>query len=225
MTAARAERPTGILRFFVVPGAVIAANTATLLGVASVVLAVPVLAGCSRALGDLDAHGDEAFRSVLRHARRTWRRDLPVTVLLWLVLAAVAGNVLALPALAPGVRTFTVGMLVPLGWVVIAWLSAYVVLAARTGAERGDLVLGATSRLLRSPGRALLAPLAVIALSPLWLLAPLTIAGGLAVPPFLLRGLWGAGPGDDAGSDGGPADARPADGAVAASDAAPSDRA
>ena len=190
MTAARAERPAGILRFFVVPGAVIAANTAGLLGMVSVVLAVPVLAGAARVLGDLDAHGDEAFRAVLRHARRTWRRDLPLTAVLWLLMGAIAGNLLAVPALAPGPRTFAVGLLVPLAWVVVSWLSADVVLAAQDDLDRGELVLRTTAHLVRSPGRALAAPAAVVALSPLWLLAPLTIAGGLAVPPFLLRALW-----------------------------------
>lgn len=190
MTTAGAYRPQGLLRLFVVPGAVIGANAAALLGAAGVLTLVPALAGSGRALSRFAEHGDEAFRAVLRHVRATWRRDAPVSLGAWMVLAAVLGHVLVLPQLAPGLRALAVGASVPLLGTLIAWTSAYVALAADASAPRSELVLATTQLLLRRPGRALLAPLAVLALSPLWLLAPLTIACGLALPPYLLTGLW-----------------------------------
>ncbi|MFC0672685.1 hypothetical protein [Brachybacterium hainanense] len=194
-------RPGGWLRAFAIPGAVIASNAAALLGALSIIGLAPGLSGSARVLGSLAEHGDEAFRTVLRHLRATWLRDLPVTAGIWLVLLAVAGNILVLPVMDPSLRTFAVGAMLPLGWVLVAFASAYVTLAADPEAARADLVLGAGRLLVTRPLRALLAPAAVIALSPLWLLAPLTIACGLAVPPYLLTALWGGGPSPDQPAD------------------------
>lgn len=190
MTVAGAYRPQGLLRLFLVPGAVIGANAAALLGVAGVLTIVPALAGAGRALSRFEEHGDEAFRAVLRHVRATWRRDAPVSLGVWMILAAVLGDVLVLPQLTPGLRALGVGAAVPLLGALISWASAYIVLAADASATRGHLVLATTQTLLARPGRAVLAPLTVAVLSPLWLLAPLTIALGFAVPPFLLTALW-----------------------------------
>src|SRR5699024_11572626 len=54
---------------------------------------------------------------------------------------------------------------------------------------------------VRRPAAALAAPALVALLSPLWLLAPLTIACGFSIPPWVLGRLWGV------GRDGGGAEA------------------
>ena len=58
-----------------------------------------------------------------------------------------------------------------------------------TGGEVTHLV--ADHELQRVPVAALAAPALVVLLSPVWLLAPLTIACGFSVPPWILGRLWG----------------------------------
>jgi len=184
----------GIVRFFVVPGAVIAANWAALLCAATVVGLLPGLAGAGRALADLQEHQDTAFRSVLCHARATVRRDFPVSVGSWALICAIILNGLFVPAISPSARTFMVGLLMPLIWLLLAWVSAYVAAAQDPAASRSTVTLRATYLCTSRPLRALLAPAAIIGLSPLWLLAPITIACGISVPPYLLSTLWRMGP-------------------------------
>jgi hypothetical protein len=57
-------------------------------------------------------------------------------------------------------------------------------------APRGEVAGAALALMMRRPLRALLAPLAIIAVSPLWMLAPLTIAIGASLPPFLVAKVW-----------------------------------
>lgn len=180
----------GLVRFFVVPGAVIAANWAALLCAATIVGLLTGLAGAGRVLTDIGEHQDTAFRSVLRHARATLRRDLPVSIGTWILICAIILNGLYVPALSPSARTFMIGLLVPLIWLLIAWVSAYVAAAQDPAASRSEVTLRATHLCTSRPLRALLAPAAIIGLSPLWLLAPITIACGLSVPPYLLATLW-----------------------------------
>lgn len=188
--AAGGYRPQGLLRLFIVPGAVIAANAAALAGVLALVGLVPALAGAGMVLDRFAAHGDEAFRAAVRHQRATWRRDLPVTCGTWMLLAAVGGNVLVLPRLPGDLRVLAVGAMLPALWALISWISAYITVAADARLDRTALVLATTHRMITHPVRALAAPAIVLAVSPLWLLAPFTLACGLAVPPYLLHALW-----------------------------------
>lgn len=181
-----------MVRFFVVPGAVIAANWAALLCAATLVGLLPGLAGAGRVLTDFREHQDAAFRSVLRHARATVRRDFPVSVGTWILICAIVLNGLLVPSISPSARTFMVGLLVPLIWLLIAWVSAYIAAAQDPAADRATVTLRATHLCTSRPLRALLAPAAIIGLSPLWLLAPITIACGISVPPYLLATLWRA---------------------------------
>lgn len=61
-------------------------------------------------------------------------------------------------------------------------------------APRGVVAGAALALLMRRPLRALLAPAAIIAVSPLWMLTPLTIAIGFSLPPFLIAKVWGQAP-------------------------------
>ncbi|APX33212.1 hypothetical protein BH708_11370 [Brachybacterium sp. P6-10-X1] len=58
------------------------------------------------------------------------------------------------------------------------------------GAGRRDVVRAAIALVLRRPGRWLPAPAMIVALAPLWLLAPLTIAVGVSLPPHVLARFW-----------------------------------
>ncbi|MGP9536373.1 hypothetical protein ACT3SP_00075 [Brachybacterium sp. AOP43-C2-M15] len=184
--------PRGLVRLLATPAAFLSANWAAMLGILTVVGIVPALAAATRVTGDLEQHRDSAFTSALAHMRRTLRRDLPASLLLVLVLAGLVGNGLVLPRLDPSVRVFAVGVTVPVLWLLVTVMSAYVAVAARDqGAAREAVVLSALSLVTRRPLAALAAPALVVLLSPLWLLAPLTIACGFSVPPWILGRLWG----------------------------------
>lgn len=174
------------------PAAFLGANWAAMLGVLTVIGIVPALAGATRVTGDLEEHRDTAFTSTLGHVRRTLRRDAPASGALLLVCAGIAVNAVVLPAMAPAARVFAVGALLPVTWVMVALLSAYVVVAAGDQrADRSAIVLRALSLAARRPVAALAAPALIALLAPLWLLAPLTIACGFSVPPWVLARAWG----------------------------------
>lgn len=180
------------MRLLVKPAAFLGANWAALLGVLTVVGIVPALAGATRVTGDLARHEDAAFTSTLRHLRRTLRRDAPASLLMLFVAVGIGANALVLPRLEPSLRVLAVGVLLPLIWAAVAALSAYVVAAARDRtAERTDVVIATLALLRDRPLAALAAPPLIVLLSPLWLLAPLTLAVGFSVPPWVLGRLWG----------------------------------
>lgn len=185
----------GLVRLLVKPAAFLGTNWAALLGVLTIVGIVPALAGATRATGDLAQYEDSAFTSTLRHLRRTLLRDAPASVLLLLVAGGIGANALVLPRLEASLRVFAVGLLLPLLWALIAVLSAYVVAAARDQvSDRAQIVLESLRLMRARPLAALAAPVLVALLSPLWLLAPLTIAVGFSVPPWLVGRLWGPSP-------------------------------
>ena len=187
----------GLVRFLTKPAAFLGANWAALLGILTVIGIVPALAGATRTTSDLEQYEDAAFTSTLGHVRRTLRRDAPASILLLLVLGGIGANALVLPQMAASTRVFAVGLMLPVVWLMIALLSAYVVAAARDQrAERTTIVLGAMALVMRRPLSALVAPALIVVLSPLWLLAPLTIACGFSVPPWVVGRLWGDHPAD-----------------------------
>jgi hypothetical protein len=184
----------GLIRFLRRPAVFFAANWAALLGVLTVVGLVPALAGATRATTHPEADDDVTFTSVLAHLRATIRRDWPVSLAAWAFLAFLVGDAIILASADVATRVFLAGALIPVAWAVTAWLSAYVVSAADPAPARGEVVRTATWRLVRQPGRALLAPALVLLLSPVWLLAPLTIAIGFSLPPWVLGKSWGPAP-------------------------------
>ncbi len=187
--------PRGLVRLLAKPAAFVGANWAALLACLTVVGIVPALAGATRTTSDLARYEDAAFTATLTHARRTVRRDAPVSGLLLLVLAGIGGNALVLPRLDPSLRVFAVGLVLPLVWLMISLLSAYVVVASRDqSVQRSAVVLQTVALIARRPLAAMLAPALIVLLSPVWLLAPLTIACGLSLPPWVLGRLWGAAP-------------------------------
>ena len=201
----------GLVRVLTRPAAFLGVNWAALLAVLSVVGIVPALAGATRVTGDLARHEDEAFTATLGHVRRTLRRDGPASLVLLGVAAGIGANALVLPRLDASLRVFAVGALLPVVWMLIAALSAYVDAASRDlTSDRRDLVHGALVLMRSRPLAVLAAPPLIALLSPLWLLAPLTIAVGFSVPPWCVGRLWS---GADAGA------VRGAGGAMSGADA------
>ncbi|APX33266.1 hypothetical protein BH708_11720 [Brachybacterium sp. P6-10-X1] len=187
----------GVVRLLAKPAAFLAANWAAMLAMLSVVGIIPAMAGATRITGDLAQYADEAFTGTLRHVRRTLLRDAPVSMTLLLVLGGIGANALVLPRMEIPTRVFLVGVMLPIVWVMIALFSAYVLAAAQDAhAERTTIVLRALALVVRRPFTALVAPALIVVLSPLWLLAPLTIAVGFSVPPWVLGRLWGGRPAD-----------------------------
>ncbi len=185
---------TGLIRFLHRPAVFVAATWAALIGVVTIVGLIPALAGATRATTHPDADDDVTFTSVLRHVRATVRRDWPISFALLAFLLLVVGDVVILAGADPSTRVLLGGALLPVVWVVTAWLSAYVVSAVDAAAGRAEVARLATLRVLRQPGRALLAPALVLLLAPVWLLAPLTIAIGFSLPAYVLGRTWGAAP-------------------------------
>ncbi|MFE5775622.1 hypothetical protein [Brachybacterium sp. NPDC056505] len=193
MTSAPAGEARGLLRFFVVPGALIATNWAAVLGALTVIGLVPALAAATHTTSRLREHPDAAFRSTLSRALGTLRRDAPTSVLAVLVILAIGFDALFVASLPSPSRVFVMGVLIPPAWATIAWISAYVQVAAEAStASWFEVAREAMGLCVSRPLRATLAPAAIIALSPLWLLAPLTIACGFSVPPMVVGALWGA---------------------------------
>jgi hypothetical protein len=186
------DETQGLLRLFVVPGALIATNWAALLGVLSVIGLVPALAAATRTTSRLREHPDEAFHSTLSRARRTVRRDAPTSVLAVLVILAIGFDAVFVASLPAASRVFVVGVLIPPAWATIAWISAYVQVASEAGTPSWfEVAREAMGLCVRRPLRALLVPAVIITLAPLWLLAPLTIACGFSLPPLVIGALWG----------------------------------
>lgn len=185
----------GLVRFLTKPAAFFGANWAALLGILTVVGVVPALAGATRVTSDLEQYEDAAFTTTLGHVRCTLRRDAPSSLLVLLVLGGIGANALVLPRMDSSTRVFAVGLMLPVLWAMVTVLSAYVVAASRDQrADRPTIVLRALALLSRRPLSALLAPALIAVLSPVWLLAPLTIACGFSVPPWVVGRLWGREP-------------------------------
>lgn len=185
---------SGALRALRTPAVFIATNWAALLCAISIIGMVPGLSAASRVTLYRDRYGDEAFTCVLQYAFRTWRRDLPVTALFWFLCLAVLGNGVILSQFIEGsARVFLVGLIAPVGWVAVAAISAYSFSAARLGSRtnRAEVTDATVVLLLKRPFRALVIPAVVLAVSPLWLLAPVTVAVGLSLSPFLVAQVWG----------------------------------
>ena len=189
-----AQYPSAIVRTLTIPSAFIAANWAALLLVLTVIGTVPALIAATRTTTGLHTHADRGFRETLRAGIVLLRRDWVMSLALLGVLALCAGNAMILAGLATGgVRVLLVGLALPPTWLVLAYLSAYVVTAAAMDldAPRAAVASSALALVTARPLRAALVPVAVIAVSPLWLLAPLTVAVGFSLPPFLVAKVWG----------------------------------
>lgn len=189
-----AQYPSAIVRALTVPAAFFAANWAALLLALTVVGVIPSLSAATRTTMDLATHADQPFKDTLRAGWTLLRRDWPVSLALWALFVLASGNALILAGVAAGgTRVFLVGVALPPTWLAISYLSAYVLVAATSPliAQRGEISGAALRLIAQRPLRALLVPLAIIAVSPLWMLAPLTVAIGFSLPPFLVAKVWG----------------------------------
>lgn len=193
-----AQYPSAIVRALTIPAAFLAANWGAMLMVLTVVGTVPALISATRTTVDLHTHADRAFRETLRSSAVLVRRDWVMSLALVAILALGVGNAAILTDLASGsTRVVLVGVALPPTWLVVSFFSAYVVTGASgdLDAPRGAVAGAALALMMGRPLRALLIPAAVIAVSPLWMLAPLTIAIGFSLPPFLVAKVWGSAPG------------------------------
>lgn len=189
-----AQYPSAIVRALTIPAAFFATNWAAILLILTVIGLGPALVAATRTTMDLRSHADRAFRETLCASVVLLRRDWALSLALWALLLLIAGNALILTDLATGgTRVFLVAISLPPTWLAVSALSAYVVTAAFKDltAPRGEVAGAALTLIMHRPVRALLAPAAILAVSPLWLLAPLTIAIGFSLPPFLVARFWG----------------------------------
>lgn len=187
------QYPSALVRALTVPAAFFATNWAALLAILTVVGLGPALVAATRTTTDLRSHADRAFRETLRASAILLRRDWVLSLALWAVLILLAGNALILTNVATaGTRVFLAGLAVPPSWLALSGLSAYVVVAAASEltAPRREVARRALALVMTRPVRALLAPVVIIGVVPLWLLAPLTIAIGFSLPPFLVARFW-----------------------------------
>ena len=185
------SRTSRLLHTLRKPAAFFASNWAALVSVATIVGAVPGLAGVVRVVNDLDRYEDEPFMTPLRQLRATWRRDVPVSLLLVVVLVLGALNTYAVTQVQVGLRVAVVGFLVPVVWAVGMFVAAYVAAASAQplDATRHDVLGLAAVLMKRRPVRSLLTPLLLVALAPVVLLPPLTVAVGLSLPAWFM-GEW-----------------------------------
>lgn len=185
------SRSSRLLQTLRKPAAFFASNWAALVAAATLVGVVPALAGVMRVVTDLDRYEDEPFVTPLHQVRATWRRDLPVSLLLVVVLVLGALNTFAVTRVEVGVRVAVVGFLVPVVWAACTFVAAYVAAASTQPVTAGRQdVLGLTAVLMRRrPVRTLLTPLFLVALAPVVLLPPLTVAVGLSLPAWFV-GEW-----------------------------------
>lgn len=191
MSTPASSRTSRLLHALRKPAAFFASDWAALVAVATILGVVPGLAGVMRVVTDLDRYEDEPFMTPLRQLRATWRRDLPVSLLLWVVLVLGALDTYAVTQVEVGMRVAVVGFLVPVVWAACVFVAAYVAAASAEplDASRHD-VLGLTAVLVqRRPVRSLLTPLLLVALAPVVLLPPLTVAVGLSLPAWFM-GEW-----------------------------------
>ena len=191
MSTPASSRTSRLLHALRKPAAFFASDWAALVAVATILGVVPGLAGVMRVVTDLDRYEDEPFMTPLRQLRATWRRDLPVSLLLWVVLVLGALDTYAVTQVEVGMRVAVVGFLVPVVWAACVFVAAYVAAASAEplDASRHD-VLGLTAVLVkRRPVRSLLTPLLLVALAPVVLLPPLTVAVGLSLPGWFM-GEW-----------------------------------
>lgn len=189
-----AQYPSALVRALTTPAAFFATNWAAILAILTVVGLGPALVAATRTTTDLRSHADRAFRETLRASAVLVRRDWVLSFALWALLLLIAGNALILTDLAAGgTRVFLVGISLPPTWLAVSYLSAYVVAAAASdlGTSRGAVSRRALTLVMSRPLRALLAPVVIIGVAPLWLLAPLTIAIGFSLPPFFVARFWG----------------------------------
>ena len=190
-------REMRLMRWLRVPAAFVATTWAGLLAVVVLGL-VPATAGAQRVMTRLDDHAEEAGAVVLRQLRRTWWRDLPVSLGVLAHLAAVAATVALLVQGTEGAaRVFLVGLLVPVHWAAAAMTACYVRAAATLplDAPRGEVLDAAIDLGLSHPLRALLTVPAVLLAAPTYVLAPLTVACGIAAPAWVVDQVWRLQPG------------------------------
>lgn len=187
-----AQYPSAIVRALTIPAAFFATNWAAILLIITVIGAVPALIAATRTTTDLQAHADRGFRETLRVGVILLRRDWLISLAMWALVVLLVGNSLILTNLASGsTRVFLVGIALPPSWLAVSYLSAYVVAgASAVEAARGAVAARALALVMKRPVRALVAPAVILAVSPLWLLAPLTIAIGFSLPPFLVAKFW-----------------------------------
>lgn len=189
-----AQYPSKAVQMLTVPAAFFAANWAAMLLIITVIGTIPALIAATRTTTDLRAHADSAFRETLRCGVSLLRRDwLMSLALLVIVSLGVVNSVVLVEWAAGGTRVLLAGLALPPTWLAVAYTSAYVATAAELDvrAPRDTVAGAALALVMRRPLRALVAPAAIIAVSPLWLLAPLTIAVGFSLPPFLVAKVWG----------------------------------
>ncbi len=170
------------------PSAFFSSNWAGILFLLMGATAVPALAGVTRVVTGLNRHADEGFVTVVRTVKATWRRDLPLSLALVVVVVMGAANIAAAVAVESAVRVAVVGFIVPVLWMALAFIGLYVAVAGTRplDADRTDLLVGVAQVVRRRPVAAFLLPLVQVLVAPILIFPPTTVAVGLSVPAWII---------------------------------------
>lgn len=192
---------SGLLRFLRMPALFIATNWALLICALTVLGLVPGLIAGAHVIRNRAEYSDRAFTATLRAALVRFRRDWPVSLAVLAMTTVMTVNIVLVVSMpAMGARVFFAGLIVPVVWVLIAGGSAYVAAAQlldeRAGpggtlATRRAVLRQAAALMVLRPARMLVIPVVVIAVSPLWILPPITVAVGLSLATYLVTRAWG----------------------------------
>lgn len=184
------EKLMGFLRK---PSAFFSSNWAAGIAVLAVVLTVPGWAGAMRVVTALNRHADEGWAAVWAQVRATWRRDLPISLLAWIVTWGSLANLWAAAQVGSSTRVAVIGFMTPIVWVLTVLLAAYTVAASARplSATRAEVLQVAAVMMKERPLRAWLTPFLLLLCLPVVLFPPLTVAVGISVPAWLVGDWWG----------------------------------
>ncbi|MGJ6980603.1 hypothetical protein ACSDQ9_08760 [Aestuariimicrobium soli] len=184
-------RTSQLMGFLRKPSAFFSSNWAALVAVLAVVLTIPGLAGVMRVVTSLNRHADEGWATVWRQVQQTWRRDLPISLLAWIVVLGTAANIWAAAHVGSGTRVAVIGFITPIVWVLTVLMAAYTGAASARPltATRTEVLQLAAMLLKQRPLRAWLTPVVLLVSSPVVFFPPLTVAVGTSVPAWLV-GDW-----------------------------------
>ena len=170
------------------PSAFFSSNWAGILFLLMGATAVPALAGVTRVVTGLDRHSDAGFVTVVRTVKATWRRDLPLSLALVVVVVMGAVNIAVVTTVDPSVRVPVVGFLVPVLWMAFTFIGAYSAVAGTQplDASRTDVLVGVAQLVRRRPIPAVLLPVIQVLVAPILVFPPSTVAIGLSVPAWII---------------------------------------
>lgn len=178
---------TSLRRATEIAGANLIGLVISLSGVAS----VPALGAVVATLRNTERPDQTLAQFVLGRIRRTFVRDLPMSIALMVTVLLASSTVWAL-TLASGATLVALGVAALLWALVGTMLAAYAHAVGTLApyAPRAEVIQLASLRLRASPWRGVAALLAVLVVLPLWLFAPAALWCGISLPAWVQGKLW-----------------------------------